>query len=94
MILESFSSALLGSSVGIAVMFLALVEGLRRTFATRQDLHGLAQRMAAMEAICLQARATAEEARERARITQALLEQTERRLDREGGFLLAKQQNP
>jgi hypothetical protein len=75
-------------------MFLALVEGLRRTFATRQDLHGLAHRLAAMEAACLQARAAAEEARERARITQALLEHTERRLDREGGFLLAKRQNP
>ncbi len=94
MILESFSSALLGSSMGIAVMFLALVEGLRRTFATRQDLHGLAQRMAAMERACRQAHATAEEARERARIAQALLERTERRLDRDGGFLLTRRQNP
>ena len=85
MILQPYDPALFDTSVAIAVAFLALVEGLRRTFATRQDLHGIAQRIAALEALCMQAQLTADEARERARIAQALLEQMERRLEREEG---------
>lgn len=46
-------------------MLLALVERLRRTFATRQDLNGLGDRLTALQSLYLPLRETADELRER-----------------------------
>lgn len=64
-------SLLVGSGFGISVLLLALVEWLRRTFATRADLDRVAAKCAALESLFLQVREAADEARERASALQA-----------------------
>lgn len=58
-------SVLVGSGVGVTVLLLALVERLRRTFATRQDLNGLGERLTALQSLYLPLRETVDELRER-----------------------------
>lgn len=48
--------ALVGSGVVTTVVFLALVERLRRTFATQTDLNGLGDRVNAMQTLFIQLR--------------------------------------
>ncbi len=55
-----------GSGFALTMSFLALVERLRRTFATRADLNGVGERFTALESLYLQVREAADEARERA----------------------------
>jgi hypothetical protein len=54
-----------GSGFALTMAFLALVERLRRTFATRADLNGVGERFTALESLYLQVREAADEARER-----------------------------
>lgn len=56
---------LVGSGLGLTVLLLALVERLRRTFATRQDLNGFGDRLMALQTLYLQVREAADDARER-----------------------------
>ncbi len=56
---------LAGSGVVVGVLLLALVERLRRTFATRQDLEGLRGRVDALETLYVQTRDLADDARDR-----------------------------
>jgi len=48
----------------VGVLFLALVERLRRTFATKQDLNGLGQKFNALENLYIQVRDAVDEARD------------------------------
>lgn len=64
-------SALLGSGFAASVLLLALVEWLRRTFATRQELNGVRESLQALQSLYLQVRETADEARSRASAAQA-----------------------
>lgn len=64
-------AALVGSGFVGTVLLLALVEWLRRTFATRQELNGVSEKFQALQSLYLQVRETADEARERAAATQA-----------------------
>lgn len=64
-------SALLGSGFVISVLLLALVERLRRTFATREELNGVGEKFQALQSLYLQVRETADEARARATAAQA-----------------------
>lgn len=64
-------STLIGSGLGATVLLLALVERLRRTFATKQDLNGFGERLAALQSLYIQVRESADEARERAGATEA-----------------------
>jgi hypothetical protein len=57
--------AIAGSGFVFAVLFLALVERLRRTFATRQDLNGLGERVNALQTLYTQVRETVDENRDR-----------------------------
>lgn len=61
---------LAGSGFAITVLLLALVERLRRTFATRQDLNGLGDRVNALQSLYMQAREAADEARDRVSIVE------------------------
>lgn len=54
--------ALAGSGFVSGVLFLALVERLRHTFATRQELNGLGQKFNALETLFIQVREVADEA--------------------------------
>lgn len=49
-------SAVAGSGFVITVLILALVERLRRVFATKQDLNGLGQKFNALETLYIQVR--------------------------------------
>lgn len=62
---------LVGGGVGVTVLLLALVERLRRTFATRQDLNGFGDRLMALQSLYLQVREAADEARARTAATEA-----------------------
>lgn len=64
-------SALAGSGFVAAVLLLALVERLRRIFATRQEMNGLGEKFNALQSLYLQVRETADEARARAIANQA-----------------------
>jgi hypothetical protein len=55
---------LAGGGLLASVLLMALVERLRRTFATRTDLNGLGDRMNDLQAAWVLVRETAEEARE------------------------------
>ena len=63
--------ALVGGGTAATVLLLALVERLRRTFATRQDLNGLGDRVAALQTLYLQVREGVDDARERIATTEA-----------------------
>jgi hypothetical protein len=58
-------TAFAGGGAVVSVLFLALVERLRRTFATRQELNGLGQKFNALENLYIQARDAADEAHDR-----------------------------
>lgn len=58
-------AGLLGSGAVATVLLLALVERLRRTFATRADLNGVGERMNALQAVQAQLREAVDETRER-----------------------------
>lgn len=60
-----------GGGFVASVLLLALVERLRRTFATRHDLNGLGDRMNALQNLYLQVREAADEARDRALAAQS-----------------------
>ncbi len=62
---------LVGSGTAATVLLLALVERLRRTFATRQELNGFGDRLMAMQSLYLQVREGVDEARERIAATEA-----------------------
>jgi hypothetical protein len=62
---------LLGGGTAATVIMLALVEWLRRTFATRHDLNGMGDRVAALQSLYLQVRESADEARERSTAVEA-----------------------
>jgi hypothetical protein len=64
-------STLVGSGIGATVLLLALVERLRRTFATRQDLNGFGERLSALQSLYIQVRESADDARERVGATEA-----------------------
>ncbi len=57
-------SAIAGSGIVISALTRALVEQLRQTFASRQELNSLGERLSALENHCLQMRETANENRE------------------------------
>lgn len=57
--------AIAGSGFVVTVLLLALIERLRRTFATRHDLDGLGNRVNALQTLYLQVRESADEARDR-----------------------------
>ncbi len=57
--------AIAGSGFVASLLFLALVEKLRRTFATRAELDGMGSRLTGLQSLYLQAREAADEARER-----------------------------
>lgn len=59
-------SVVAGSGFVAGVLFLALVERLRRTFATHQEVAALGEKLHALESLFIQVRETADEARERA----------------------------
>lgn len=63
-------SAIAGSGFVLALLFLALVERLRRTFATKVDLNGLGSKFNALHSLYLQVRESADEARDRANAAQ------------------------
>ncbi len=63
--------ALIGGGVGLTVLLLALVERLRRTFATRQDLNGFGDRLMALQTLYLQVREGIDEARVRSAAMEA-----------------------
>jgi biopolymer transport protein ExbB/TolQ len=50
---------------GATVLLLALVERLRRTFATREELNGVGDRVNALQTLYLQVREAADDARQR-----------------------------
>lgn len=83
-------STLVGSGFALSVLLLALVERLRRTFATRQELNGVGDRLNALQSLYLQVREGVDEARERIAATEAeqrhqwerIAEQVIRPLDR------------
>ncbi len=54
-----------GGTTAATVLLLALVERLRRTFATRQDLNGLGDRVSALQTLYVQVRENTDEIRER-----------------------------
>lgn len=56
-------SAVAGSGFVMSVLLLALVEKLRRTFATQHDLNGLGEKFNALENLYIQVRESADEAR-------------------------------
>lgn len=56
-------STIAGSGFVMSVLLLALVERLRRTFATRDDLNGLGQKFSALEDLYIQVREATDEAR-------------------------------
>ncbi len=58
-------STLVGSGFAVSVLLLALVERLRRTFATRQELTGLEDKFHALESLYLQVRDAADANRDR-----------------------------
>ena len=58
--------ALAGSGFVATVLLLALVERLRRTFATRHDLNGLGDRLNALQTLYIQVREAADDARDQA----------------------------
>lgn len=53
-----------GGGFMVGVLFLALVERLRRTFATRQDLNGLGERFTALQNLYVQTREAVDETRD------------------------------
>lgn len=57
---------MVGISTAATVLFLAMVERLRRTFATRHEMNGLGERLTALQTLYLQVRESADDARERA----------------------------
>jgi hypothetical protein len=59
-------TAFAGGGFVVSVLFLALVERLRRTFATRLEVNGLGEKFNALQSLYLQAREAADEARDRA----------------------------
>ena len=63
-------AAVAGSGFVVTVLLLALVERLRRTFAARQDLDGVGTRVNALQALYLQTREAADEARERSAVAE------------------------
>lgn len=64
-------SAILGSGFVASVLLLALIERLRRTFATREELNRLGDKFNALQSLYLQARENTDEVRERAAATRA-----------------------
>ncbi|HEX8362160.1 MAG TPA: hypothetical protein VF613_18720 [Longimicrobium sp.] len=56
-------SVVVGGGFGVTVLMLALVERLRRVFATKQDLNGLGQKFNAIETLYIQVRESADDAR-------------------------------
>jgi len=56
-------SVVAGSGFVATVLMLALVERLRRVFATKQDLNGLGQKFNALETLYIQVREAADDAR-------------------------------
>jgi len=62
---------LAGSGFVVSVLLLALVERLRRTFATRQDLNGIGDRLNALQSLYVQTRESADEARDRVSAVEA-----------------------
>lgn len=64
---DAFISVIVGSGFVLTVLLLALVERLRRTFATRQELNDLGDKFNALQSLCFQVRETANEARDRAK---------------------------
>lgn len=56
-------SAVAGSGFVATVLMLALVERLRRVFATKHDLNGLGQKFSALETLYIQVREAADDAR-------------------------------
>jgi len=62
-------STIAGSGFVVTVLLLALVERLRRVFATRQELNGVGDRLNALQSLYLQVREAADEARDRAGTT-------------------------
>ena len=60
-----------GSGFVSTLVLLALVERLRRTFATRQDLNGLGDRVNALQSLYVQTRESADEARDRVSAVEA-----------------------
>ncbi|HEX2093310.1 MAG TPA: hypothetical protein VHG28_12960 [Longimicrobiaceae bacterium] len=62
--------ALAGSGFVASVLLLALVERLRRTFVTRQELNGLGDRLNALQTLYIQARDAADEARDRVTVVE------------------------
>ncbi|CAA9307625.1 MAG: hypothetical protein AVDCRST_MAG89-907 [uncultured Gemmatimonadetes bacterium] len=58
-------STILGSGAITTVVFLALVERLRRTFATQADLNGLGDRVNALQTLFTQLRESLEDNRDR-----------------------------
>lgn len=73
-------SVLLGSGFVAAVLLLALVERLRRTFATRQEMNGVCEKFNALQSLYLQVRETADGARARAIANQAEQKNQQERL--------------
>ena len=61
---------LVGSGLGLSVLLLALVERLRRTFATQQELNGFGDRLMALQTLYLQVREAADDARTRIAATE------------------------
>lgn len=57
--------ALAGGGLGASILLLALVERLRRTFATRQELNGLGDRLNALQTLFVQTREAADGVRDR-----------------------------
>lgn len=64
-------AALVGGGTAATVLLLALVERLRRTFATRHDLNGLGDRVMALQTLYLQVREGVDDARERLAATES-----------------------
>jgi hypothetical protein len=56
---------LAGSGVLVSVLLLALIERLRRTFATQHDLNGLGDRVNALQSLYMQLREVSDEVRDR-----------------------------
>ena len=64
-------TALVGGGTAATVLLLALVERLRRTFATANDLNGLGDRVMALQTLYLQVREGVDDARERIAATES-----------------------
>jgi len=60
-----------GIGTAATVLFLALVERLRRTFATRQEINGIGERVNALHTLYVQVRESTDDTRERAMATEA-----------------------